>query len=83
MDAKNTIDSLYQVVLAGADFAEIAIANSDDKGSAVKGGDLGWFGKGDMVLPFELVAFDLIPGNVSEPVKTQFGYHLLWITDRY
>lgn len=50
--------------------------------SGSAGGDLGWFGKGDMVLPFELVAFDLIPGNVSEPVKTQFGYHLIYIIGR-
>ena len=82
MDAKNTIDSLYQVVLAGADFAEIAIANSDDKGSAIKGGDLGWFGRGMMVQPFENITFDMEIGEVSEPFPTRFGWHFVKLYDR-
>ena len=50
--------------------------------SGANGGDLGWFGKSDMVLPFELAAFDLTPGDVSQPVKTQFGYHLIYVINR-
>jgi peptidyl-prolyl cis-trans isomerase SurA len=73
LDAKKQIDSLYQVVLAGADFAEVATANSDDKGSAVRGGDLGWFGRGMMVQPFENITFDMQPGEMSEPFPTRFG----------
>ncbi|MBP3575942.1 MAG: peptidylprolyl isomerase, partial [Paludibacteraceae bacterium] len=61
LDAKKDIDSLYQVVLAGADFAEVATAHSDDKGSAMRGGDLGWFGRGMMVQPFENITFDMQP----------------------
>lgn len=76
-DAKKQIDSLYQIVLAGADFAEVATAYSDDKGSARKGGDLGWFGRGMMVQPFENITFDMQPGEMSEPFPTRFGWHFV------
>lgn len=61
----------------GADFAEIAKASSTDPGSAANGGDLGWFGQGMMVEPFEKAVMALKPGETSEPVKTQFGYHVI------
>lgn len=61
----------------GADFAETAKAESDDVGSAANGGDLGQFGHNSMVPPFEQAAFALPVGQLSEPVKTQFGYHLI------
>ena len=82
LDAKKDIDSLYQVVLAGADFAEVATAHSDDKGSAVRGGDLGWFGRGMMVQPFENITFDMQPGEMSEPFPTRFGWHFVKLYDK-
>jgi peptidyl-prolyl cis-trans isomerase SurA len=82
LDAKQQIDSLYQIVLAGADFAEVATAYSDDKGSARKGGDLGWFGRGMMVQPFENITFDMQPGEMSEPFPTRFGWHFVKLYDK-
>ena len=64
-------------ILAGADFADLAKKESDDTGSGNNGGDLGTFKHGQMVPSFEEVAFKLKPGELSEPVKTQFGYHLI------
>ena len=65
---------------AGADFAELAIANSSD-GSAAGGGDLGWFGQGMMVKPFEDAVMALQPGQVSGVVQTQFGFHLVKLVE--
>jgi peptidyl-prolyl cis-trans isomerase C len=64
-------------ILAGADFAELAKKESDDIGSGNNGGDLGTFKHGQMVPSFEEAAFKLKPGELSEPIKTQFGYHLI------
>jgi len=64
-------------ILAGADFSDLAKKESDDVGSGNNGGDLGTFKHGQMVPAFEESAFKLKPGEVSEPVKTQFGYHIL------
>jgi parvulin-like peptidyl-prolyl isomerase len=69
-------------ILAGEDFAALAQAYSDDTGSGANGGDLGWFGRGRMVAPFEEAAFSLPVGEVSEPVKTDFGYHLIEVLER-
>lgn len=66
-------------LVAGADFAAIAKTESDDTGSAVKGGSLGEFHRGQMVPPFEQAAFALKPGEISEPVKTPFGYHIIMV----
>ena len=73
---KAQIDSIYGLLLAGADFEEMAQKESQD-GSARRGGDLGWFGRGRMVQPFENVAFDLPDGAISQPFATQFGYHII------
>ena len=81
-DAKRQIDSLYQVVKDGADFAEVALAHSDDKGSAIRGGDLGWFGRGMMVQPFENITFDMQPGEMSEPFPTRFGWHFVKLYEK-
>ena len=73
---KSQIDSIYNLLLAGADFEEMAKKESQD-GSARRGGDLGWFGRGRMVQPFEDIAFSLADGAISEPFETQFGYHII------
>ena len=66
----------------GEDFGKLAIALSKDKGSAAKGGDLGFFSHGRMVPEFEEAAFSLKPGEISAPLKTQFGYHIIKVTER-
>ncbi len=66
----------------GESFTTLAEKHSKDKGSMVKGGDLGWFGKGRMVKEFEAAAFTAKIGKVVGPVRTQFGYHIIKVTDR-
>lgn len=81
--AKVRIDSIYDALKAGADFAELAKQCSDDKGSAVNGGALGQFGKGMMIPDFEKAAYALQPGQMSEPVKSTVGWHIIKLTDRH
>jgi len=78
---KTSIDSLYQMVLSGADFTETAIEFSEGP-SAPNGGDLGYFTQGKMVKEFEEVAFKLKVGEISEPVLTQFGWHIIKLFDK-
>lgn len=61
----------------GEKFADIAKELSLDSGSGKRGGDLGYFGRGRMVKPFEIAAFKLTVGEISEPVKTEYGYHII------
>lgn len=73
---------LLKQLKAGGDFAEVAKKNSDDPGSAPKGGDLGWVTKGQMVPNFEATAFSLKKGEISNVIKTEYGFHIVQVTDR-
>lgn len=73
---------LVEKIRAGADFAELAKQHSGDGGSKEKGGMLGYFGRGQMVPQFEQAAFALKKGEISDPVKSQFGWHIIKLEDR-
>ena len=79
--AKTKIDELLKRAKAGEDFAALAKANSED-GSAPQGGDLGPFQRGRMVPEFDKVAFSLKPGEISDVVTTEFGYHIIKLTEK-
>ena len=81
--AKAKVDSIYSVLKGGADFAQVAKECSDDKGSAQRGGSLGQFGKGMMIPDFETAAYALKAGEMSEPVKTPVGWHIIKMEDRH
>ena len=70
------IDSIATIATA-ENFAELAQQLSDDRGSSMRGGDLGWFGKGMMVKEFEDAAFSLQPGQISAPIRTAYGWHII------
>lgn len=80
--AKKRAEDLLAQVKGGADFAKLAKENSGDTATAANGGDLGYFGKGKMVTEFEEAAFGLKVGEVSQPVRTVFGYHIIKVTDK-
>ncbi len=80
---KARIDSIYEVLKASpSKFEDMAMRYSDDKGSARQGGLLQWFGSGMMVQEFDSVAFALPVGQISEPFRTQFGWHIINKIDR-
>jgi len=81
-DVKVRIQQLRDRIIQGEDFAKLARANSQDPGSGSKGGDLGWVTPGQMVPEFEKAMNELKVGEVSEPVKTRFGWHLIQVLDR-
>lgn len=78
---KKLADSIMQALNSGADFAVLAKKYSEDKNSAVKGGELGWFGKGQMIPAFQEVAFKTAKGEIAK-VDTQFGTHIIKVLDR-
>jgi parvulin-like peptidyl-prolyl isomerase len=79
-EAKKKAQSILDRLRKGEDFAKLAEEHSSD-GSKAKGGDLGYFPKGEMVPEFDKVAFSLKPGELSELVETQFGYHIIKVED--
>lgn len=80
-EARGKIDGVLKQVKAGGDFAELARANSQD-GSASQGGDLNFFSRGQMVEPFQKAVESLQVGQVSEVVETQFGFHIIKLTEK-
>jgi peptidyl-prolyl cis-trans isomerase C len=82
VDTEEEAEEVLQKILKGEDFGELAKNFSKDHSTAVKGGDLGFFGKGRMVPEFEQAAFGLKVGEVSKPVKTKFGYHIIKVLEK-
>lgn len=80
VDTKEKAENIKEQIDNGKEFEKLAREASEGP-SADNGGDLGYFGKGDMVKPFERKAFDLDVGEVSGPVKTEFGWHIIKKTD--
>jgi len=81
VETKDLSQQLYDQLIAGADFAQLARDNSSDEGTAGNGGDLGWFPRNEMVGPFEQVAFTLPAGQISQPFESQFGWHIVKVLD--
>jgi parvulin-like peptidyl-prolyl isomerase len=79
--AKEKIEEIYKELMNGADFEKLAKEKSED-GSAANGGDLGWFGKGQMVKEFENASFNGKVGKIQKPIKTRFGYHIIKVTGK-
>ena len=80
--ARTQAQAALDRVRAGEDFAAVAREVSQDPGSAANGGDLGFFGRGQMVAEFEETAFALEPGEVSDPVQSQFGFHIITVAEK-
>ena len=79
--AKAKVEDVIKRAKGGEDFGKLARELSEDKASAVQGGDLGFVGPGELVAPFEQAAFALKKGEISEPVRTPFGYHAIRVID--
>jgi peptidyl-prolyl cis-trans isomerase SurA len=78
--ARAQMDSIFAIATP-ENFADLAQRESDDRGSSMRGGDLGWFGKGMMVPEFEKAAFALAPGQISEPIRSMYGWHIIYKED--
>ena len=81
-DGLNKLTQVRQRILAGEEFATLANEVSEDPNSSSNGGELPWFGQNQMPESIETVAGGLAPGTVSEPFRTQFGWHILEVLDR-
>jgi peptidyl-prolyl cis-trans isomerase SurA len=81
-EARKKLESIKARIQAGDDFGDLARGNSDDKGSAVKGGDLGFVSPGALVPEFESAMNSLQVNQLSEPVQSQFGWHLIQVLER-
>ncbi len=82
VDTEAEAEDILKKIMMKESFSELAKKFSKDHTSAIKGGDLGFFGKGRMVPGFEKVAFELQPGEVSDLVKTKFGYHIIKVIEK-
>lgn len=81
-EAKRKLNDLRESILKGESFTELAMKNSEDPSAQYNGGDLGYVGRGEMVPQFEAMAFKLKVGEVSQPFKSPFGFHILQLIDR-
>ncbi|GBC84862.1 Peptidyl-prolyl cis-trans isomerase D [bacterium HR11] len=81
-EARQRAETVRARLKAGEDFAKVAREYSDDPGTREKGGDLGWFERGRMVPEFEQAAFSLAVGQVSEPIRTAYGFHIIQVLEK-
>ena len=82
VDSEDKAKELVAKLKAGGNFDELAKAESLDTGSKEQGGDLGWFPRGSMAEEFENAAFQLAPNQISDPVKTTFGWHIIQVLEK-
>ncbi len=80
--AYNKAKAIYDSIQAGADFAEMAGIYTEEPAGKTNGGDLGWFARGRMVAEFDKWTFQLNPGQISEPIRTQFGWHIIKLHEK-
>nr|VFJ46990.1 MAG: periplasmic chaperone for outer membrane proteins SurA [Candidatus Kentron sp. FW]VFJ56133.1 MAG: periplasmic chaperone for outer membrane proteins SurA [Candidatus Kentron sp. FW] len=82
IDAKTRLEQIRERIIHGEDFGELARSHSDDRGTAVKGGDIGWVGPGSVVPKFEQAMNRLRPMEISAPFRSQFGWHIVQVMER-
>jgi peptidyl-prolyl cis-trans isomerase D len=80
--AKAKAEDILKQIKSGGNFADLAAKNSDDPGSKTQGGELGWLDRGKTVPEFDKAAFTLAPGQTSDLIRTQFGFHILQVEDK-